>query len=110
MRLAHGVAELGRMTAFRREIRPVNGKVADLDVVELGCRYRALLRLVGQARSPADRVDLTAAQLATARRCQERSVIFFPLIEADADQPVRRGEKERTDLAIEITFGYAGIT
>jgi hypothetical protein len=29
-------------------------------------------------------VDLTAAQLASARRCQERSGIVFPLIGADA--------------------------
>ena len=41
-------------------------------------------------------VDLTPAQLATARRCQQRSGIFFPLIEADAgDVPLPSASFDR---------------
>src|SRR5690349_8855770 len=43
-------------------------------------------------------VDVTPAQLGSARRCQDRSGIWFPLIEADAaDVPLPSG---RFDLAI----------
>jgi Methyltransferase domain len=42
--------------------------------------------------------DITPAQLATARRCEQRSGIIFPLIEADAgDVPLPSGS---FDLAI----------
>ena len=37
-------------------------------------------------------MDLSAAQLDTARRCQQRHNLFFPLVEADAGQvPLRSG-------------------
>lgn len=62
----------------------VLGDVAGLDVVELGCGtayFSAWLARLG-ARPVA--VDLTDAQLLTARRCQERFDVSFPLVEADA--------------------------
>jgi len=60
--------------------------VAGLDVVELGCgtayvsawlASRGARRVVG--------LDPTAAQLATARRMQERSTLPFPLVQGDAE-------------------------
>lgn len=63
----------------------VLGDVAGRDVVELGCGtayFSAWLKRAG-ARPVA--VDLSPAQLATARRCQEHFGIGFPLIEADAE-------------------------
>ena len=60
----------------------VLGDVAGLDVVDLGCGTAWLAR---RGARPVG-VDLTAAQLDTARRCQARFGISFPLIEADAAQ------------------------
>ena len=59
------------------------GDVAGLDVIELGCgtaHFSAWLTRRG-ARSVG--VDLTAAQLDTACRCQQQFGVDFPLIEAD---------------------------
>ena len=63
----------------------VLGAVADLDVVDLGCGtgyfsawlFRRGARPVG--------VDVTPAQLATARRLQAETGIEFPLVEASAE-------------------------
>ncbi len=62
----------------------VLGDVAGLDVVELGCGtayFSAWLATLG-ARPVG--VDVTPAQLATARRLQAKTGIEFPLVEADA--------------------------
>lgn len=62
------------------------GDVSGLDVVELGCGtayFSAQLALRG-ARPVG--VDPTPAQLATARRMQERSGPVFPLVEAPAER------------------------
>ncbi len=64
----------------------VLGQVAGLDVVELGCGTAYLSAwLTRQGARPAA-VDITHAQLQTARRCQDRLGVRFPLIEADAGQ------------------------
>jgi SAM-dependent methyltransferase len=58
--------------------------VAGLDIVELGCGtayFSAWLTKLG-ARPVG--VDITPAQLATARRMMEKTGIEFPLVEADA--------------------------
>jgi hypothetical protein len=47
-----------------------------------GLRDGVLLGLAGPARRPAYGVDVTPAQLETARRCQDRFGITFPLIQA----------------------------
>jgi SAM-dependent methyltransferase len=62
----------------------VLGDVRGLDVVELGCGTAYFSAWLARRGARPTGVDLTAAQLASARRCQERSGIVFPLIEADA--------------------------
>lgn len=76
----------------------VLGDVRGLDVVELGCGTAYFSAWLARRGARPTGVDLTPAQLATARPCQERSGIFFPLIEADAgDVPLPSGS---FDLAI----------
>ena len=64
----------------------VLGDVAGLDVVDLGCGTAYLSAWLARRGARPVGVDLTAAQLDTARRCQARFGISFPLIEADAAQ------------------------
>jgi SAM-dependent methyltransferase len=64
----------------------VLGEVAGLDVVDLGCGTAYLSAWLARRGARPVGVDLTAAQLDTARRCQARFGISFPLIEADAAQ------------------------
>lgn len=60
------------------------GDVAGLDVIELGCGTAYFSAWLARRGAKPVGVDLTDAQLATARRCQERHALSFPLIEADA--------------------------
>ena len=60
------------------------GDVCGLDVVELGYGTACFSAWLARRGARPVGVDLTSAQLATARRCQERFGLFFPLIEADA--------------------------
>ena len=62
------------------------GDVAGLDVIELGCGTGYLSAVLARQGARPVGVDLTAAQLATAGRCQRRFGLSFPLIEADAEQ------------------------
>lgn len=62
----------------------VLGDVRGLDVAELGCGTAYFSAWLARRGARPTGIDLTPAQLATARRCQQRSGIFFPLIEADA--------------------------
>jgi SAM-dependent methyltransferase len=64
----------------------VLGEVAGLDVVDLGCGTAYLSAWLARRGARPVGVDLTSAQLDTARRCQARFGISFPLIEADAAQ------------------------
>jgi SAM-dependent methyltransferase len=61
------------------------GDVAGLDVVELGCGTAYLSAWLARRGARPVGVDLTPAQLATARRCQEHFGVVFPLVEADAE-------------------------
>src|SRR4029079_13538243 len=74
------------------------GNVDGLDVVELGCGTAYVSAwLAGRGARPVG-VDVTPAQLATARRCQEETGLVFPLLEASAeDVPLA---SESCDLAI----------
>jgi SAM-dependent methyltransferase len=72
---------LGHVQHPERELG-VLGSVAGLDVVELGCGTAWLAR---QGARPVG-VDVTPAQLRTARDCQDLFGLLFPLIEADAGQ------------------------
>ena len=68
------------------------GDVRGLDIVELGCGSAFLSASLARAGARPVGVDLSPAQLDTARRCQRRHDVFFPLVEADAGQvPLRSG-------------------
>ena len=56
----------------------VLGDVADLDVVELGCGTAYLSAWLARRGARPVGVDVTPAQLATARRCQERFGLSLP--------------------------------
>jgi SAM-dependent methyltransferase len=76
----------------------VLGDVRGLDVVELGCGTAYFSAWLARRGARPTGVDVTPAQLGSARRCQERFGISFPLIEADAgDVPLPSGS---FDLAV----------
>jgi SAM-dependent methyltransferase len=62
----------------------VLGDVAGLDVVELGCGTAYFSAWLAKLGARPVGVDVTPAQLATARRMMEKTGIEFPLVEADA--------------------------
>jgi SAM-dependent methyltransferase len=63
----------------------VLGDVAGLDVIELGCGTAYLSAWLAKRGARPVGVDVTPEQLNTARRCQERFGISFPLVEANAE-------------------------
>jgi SAM-dependent methyltransferase len=87
----------GLFNVAEREVG-VLGEVADRDVVELGCGTAYFSAWLARAGARPVGVDLSPAQLATARRCQEESGLHFPLVEADAEAVPLRGE--RFDLVV----------
>jgi SAM-dependent methyltransferase len=74
------------------------GDVDGLDVVELGCGTAYVSAWLARRGARPVGVDVTPAQLATARRCQAEHGIEFPLVEASAeDVPL---PDESFDLAV----------
>ena len=74
------------------------GEVAGLDVVELGCGTAYVSAWLARRGARPVGIDVTPAQLATARRCQAEFGLDFPLIEASAeDVPLPSGT---FDLAV----------
>jgi SAM-dependent methyltransferase len=68
------------------------GEVAGRDVVELGCGTAYVSAWLARRGARPVGVDLSPAQLATARRCQHQLGLTFPLVEADAgDVPLPDG-------------------
>jgi SAM-dependent methyltransferase len=68
----------------------VLGDVRGLDVVELGCGTAYVSAWLARRGARPVGVDVTAAQLETAARCQERFGPAFPLVQADAERvPLR---------------------
>jgi SAM-dependent methyltransferase len=66
--------------------------VRGLDVIELGCGTAYFSAWLARRGARSAGVDVTPAQLESARRCQDRFGITFPLIEADAgDVPLPSG-------------------
>ncbi len=63
----------------------VLGQVADLDVVELGCGSAYFSAWLARLGAHPVGVDLSPAQLETARRCQLEFDVHFPLVEANAE-------------------------
>lgn len=61
------------------------GDVAGLDVVELGCGTAYISALLARGGAKPVGVDVTPAQLETARRCMAETGIEFPLVEASAE-------------------------
>jgi SAM-dependent methyltransferase len=61
------------------------GDVAGLNVLELGCGTAYLSAWLARRGARPVAVDLTPAQLDTARRCQEHFGLAFPLVEANAE-------------------------
>lgn len=61
----------------------VLGDVSDLDVIELGCGTAYVSAWLARRGARVVGVDLTRAQLETARRCQTGFDLRFPLLEAD---------------------------
>jgi SAM-dependent methyltransferase len=91
----HRWAEDGiRWGLFRRPESELGllGDVCGLDLVELGCGTAFLSASLARAGARPVAVDLSRAQLATARRCQRQHGVFFPLVEADCGRvPLRSG-------------------
>ncbi|HEX3291301.1 MAG TPA: class I SAM-dependent methyltransferase [Gaiella sp.] len=74
------------------------GGVDGLDVVELGCGTAYVSAWLARRGARPVGVDVTPAQLATARRCQVEFGLEFPLVEASAeDVPLPSGT---FDLAV----------
>ena len=74
------------------------GDVDGLDVVELGCGTAYVSAWLARRGARPVGVDVTPAQLATARRCQGEFGLDFPLVEASAeDVPLPSGS---FDLAV----------
>ena len=74
------------------------GDVDGLDVVELGCGTAYVSAWLARRGARPVGVDVTPAQLETARRCQAEFELEFPLVEASAeDVPL---ESESFDLAV----------
>ncbi len=66
------------------------GEVAGLDVIELGCGTAYFSSWLARRGARPVGVDITPAQLETARRCQQEFGLEFPLIEASAEEvPLR---------------------
>ena len=63
----------------------VLGDVAGLDVIELGCGTAYFAAWFARQGARPVGVDVTPAQLETARRMQEKTGLTFPLIEANAE-------------------------
>lgn len=64
----------------------VLGDVATLDVVELGCGSAYFSAWLARLGAHPVGVDLSHAQLETARRCQQQFELEFPLVEASAEE------------------------
>jgi SAM-dependent methyltransferase len=62
------------------------GEVSGLDVIELGCGTAYFSAQLAMRGARPVGVDPTPAQLATARRMQERTGLRFPLVEAPAER------------------------
>jgi SAM-dependent methyltransferase len=76
----------------------VLGDVAGLDVVELGCGTAYFSAWLMRRGARPVGIDVTPAQLATARSMQKQFDLRFPLVEATAERlPLR---EERFDLAL----------
>ena len=92
---------VGRLRRARRPTLGALGDVAGLDVVELGCGTAYFSAWLARQGARPVGVDVTPAQLDTARRMQEETGIEFPLVEASAeDVPLARRELRPRGLRV----------
>ena len=92
-----GDVEWGMFGAPETELN-ILGDVSGKDVVELGCGTAYFSAWLAKLGARPVGVDVTPAQLATARRMQAETAIEFPLVEASAeDVPLPDGS---FDLAL----------
>ncbi len=82
----------------------VLGDVAGLDVVELGCGTAYFSAWLARRGARPVGVDVTPAQLETARRLQAETGIEFPLLEADA------GETGLPDASFDLALSEYGAS
>jgi SAM-dependent methyltransferase len=82
----------------------VLGELANLDVVELGCGTAYMSAVFAKQGARPVGVDITPAQLDTARRMMAETGIEFPLVEADA------GETGLPDASFDMVFSEYGAS
>jgi len=80
------------------------GEVAGLDAVELGCGTAYVSAWLARAGARPVGVDITPAQLESARRCMRETGIEFPLVEADA------GETGLPDASADLVISEHGAS
>ena len=82
----------------------VLGDVAGLDVVELGCGTAYMSAVFAKQGARPVGVDITPAQLETARRMMAETGIEFPLVEADA------GDTGLPEASFDLAFSEYGAS
>jgi SAM-dependent methyltransferase len=82
----------------------VMGDLRGLDVVELGCGTAYMSAVLARMGARPVGVDITPAQLETARRMMTRTGIEFPLVEADA------GDTGLPSESFDIAFSEYGAS
>jgi SAM-dependent methyltransferase len=82
----------------------VLGRLAGLDIVELGCGTAYMSAVFAKLGARPVGVDITPAQLETARRMMAETGIEFPLVEADA------GETGLADASFDLVFSEYGAS
>jgi ubiquinone/menaquinone biosynthesis C-methylase UbiE len=82
----------------------VMGDLRGLDIVELGCGTAYMSAVFARQGARPVGVDITPAQLETARRMMARTGIEFPLVEADA------GETGLPSESFDIAFSEYGAS
>jgi len=80
------------------------GDVTGLDVVELGCGTAYVSAWLARTGARPVGVDITPAQLETARRCMTETGIEFPVVEADA------GETGLPDASADLVVSEYGAS
>jgi SAM-dependent methyltransferase len=82
----------------------VLGNVAGLDIVELGCGTAYMSAVFAKQGARPVGVDITPAQLDTARRMMAETGIEFPLVEADA------GDTGLPSESVDLVFSEYGAS
>ncbi len=82
----------------------VLGDLTGLDVVELGCGTAYMSAIFARLGARPVGVDITPAQLETARRCMAETGIEFPLVEADA------GDTGLDSASFDLAFSEYGAS